>query len=62
MEALDMLSEENCYYCSAGPLIGIKSPKLSKEEALIHWQLSSDQIFNKIRAFKLSPDFFDVRW
>jgi methionyl-tRNA formyltransferase len=35
-----------------------KAPKLKKEEAQIDWKLSSEQIFNKIRAFKPFPGTF----
>lgn len=35
-----------------------KAPKLKKDEARIDWNLSNQQIFNKIRAFKPFPGTF----
>ncbi|HON11657.1 MAG TPA: methionyl-tRNA formyltransferase [Chitinispirillaceae bacterium] len=61
MEALDMLSEGKLVTTvPQDHSLASKAPKLSKEEALIHWQLSSDQIFNKIRAFKPFPGTFSM--
>ncbi|NLP01374.1 MAG: methionyl-tRNA formyltransferase [Fibrobacter sp.] len=59
MESLDMLREgKKVTTVPQDHSLASKAPKLLKEEALIQWQLSSDQIFNKIRAFKPFPGTF----
>lgn len=58
MEAIGMLESGQINPLKQDDSLASKAPKLKKEEAQIDWKLSSEQIFNKIRAFKPFPGTF----
>lgn len=55
MQTIDALESGQVQFVKQDESAASKAPKLKKEEALIDWKLSSDKIFNKIRAFKPFP-------
>jgi methionyl-tRNA formyltransferase len=58
MEAIGALEKGQIRPLRQDDSLASKAPKLKKEEAQIDWKLSSEQIFNKIRAFKPFPGTF----
>jgi methionyl-tRNA formyltransferase len=60
MEAIGALEKGKINPLKQNDSLASKAPKLKKEEAQIDWQLSSEQIFNKIRAFKPFPGTFTL--
>lgn len=58
MEAIGALEKGQIRPLRQDDSLASKAPKLKKEEAQIDWKLSSEEIFNKIRAFKPFPGTF----
>jgi len=54
-ESLSLIASPHCEYTLQNTAAATRAPKLKKEEAHIDWQLSAQEIFNKIRAFKPFP-------
>lgn len=60
MEAIEALEKGQVNRLKQNDSLASKAPKLKKEEAQIDWNLSSEQIFNKIRAFKPFPGTYTL--
>lgn len=60
MEAIGALESGQINPLKQDNSLASKAPKLKKEEAQINWELSSEQIFNKMRAFKPFPGTFTL--
>ncbi|HEX3019041.1 MAG TPA: methionyl-tRNA formyltransferase [Chitinispirillaceae bacterium] len=60
METIDTLEKGRIEPVKQNDTGASKAPKLKKEEALIDWNLSSEKIYNKIRAFKPFPGTYTL--
>lgn len=60
LEAIRALENGQINSLKQNDSLASKAPKLKKEEAQIDWKLSSEQIFNKIRAFKPFPGTYTL--
>lgn len=60
IQACNSMDDESVKYYKQNHTLASQAPKLKKEEAIIDWSMSSEAIFNKIRAFKPFPGTYTI--
>jgi methionyl-tRNA formyltransferase len=60
IEAVELMLSGIVRYIEQDEATATKAPKLSKEEGLINWNDTAEQIFNRIRAYKPFPGTFTM--